>query len=151
MTAARNVTGFEMWSYALPGARTLGSVGSLFMPLHHFRTLGSVGSVEALKCGAMPLPGARTLGSVGTLLFKFFFGLLSFQCLGLQRLWSFKIDSPFPRSANFSRFGDKRIGSSMLFDKGLFNYCFGFVDLKCVSNVRFPSSCQTSIRWGVTE
>ena len=38
------------------------------MPLHCSRTLGSVGSVEVLKCGAMPLPGARTLGSVCSLL-----------------------------------------------------------------------------------
>ena len=67
--------------------------------------------------------------------------------------FNFKVDSLFLQSVNFSRFGDKRMGSSMMFDKGQFNYRFGFVDLmmECVSNVRFLISCQTSIRWGVTE
>jgi hypothetical protein len=130
----------------LPGARTLGSVGSF---TYCSRNLGSVGSDEALKCGVMSLPGARTLGSVApsysTPVEVFWSSVFSMS--GTAKTVVFQ-------SVNFLALEIKEWGArSMLLDKGHFNYCFGVVGLmmECVSNVRFLISCQTSIRWGVKE
>jgi hypothetical protein len=125
MTAARNVTGFEMWSYALTRCQNPGERWQHFYALTSFQKSGERWQRRGFEMWSYVL----------------------------TRLWSFKVNSLFPQSANFSRFGDNRMGSSMLFDKGHFNYRFGFVGLmmECVSNVRFLISCQTSIRWGVTE
>ncbi len=110
----------ELCPYLVP--ELWGALGAFLCPSIVSELWGAL-ATSSLEMGSYALTWCQNSGERWHPSIQFllkFSGLLSFQCLGLQGLWSFKVDSLFSQSINFSRFGDKRMRSSMLFDKGAF-------------------------------